>query len=44
VAKVAEEHNINLFMQCRECEGIVKFEEGAGGLSMVCDCTIRETI
>jgi len=44
VAKVAEQHNINLYMQCRECEGMVKFEEGAGGLRMVCDCTIREVI
>lgn len=44
VAKVAERHNINLLMQCRECQDIIHFEESDGGMVMECACTRRELI
>lgn len=44
VAKVAEDHNINVMLQCRECKQLVEFDAGPGGLTLNCACTIREVI
>ena len=46
VAKQIEqnERHLNLLMQCSDCCELVHFEEGKGGIILVCPCTIREVV
>lgn len=44
LAAVAEAHELNVSIQCRKCGQFVQFQEGNGGLVLVCPCTTREVM